>query len=453
MKRHLAVLALTLLVSPDAFAQDPTPDELRRKIEALQAEVARLKAQDSHAERLSELERRIDLLAAEIEKSRTGGATDTDAPKKAEPGLGPAASRIYGKARGVSIGGYGEALYENFAGQAQDGSEAGLQDRLDLLRLVIYTGYKFNDSILFNSEVEYEHASTGEGDEKRGEVSVEFAYLEFKPWKRVGIRAGMVVLPLGFINELHEPPIFLGARRPEVEQAIIPTTWHEVGAGLVGETGPVQWRGYVVAGLSSAGFGAEGIEEGRQQGSQSLAENLAFTGRLDFAGLPGLLLGASVFTGNSGQGATFDGQAIAGRVTLFDVHGQYEHRGLWLRALYAHTRVGDASLINAQNGLIGNESVGSRQYGFYAEVGYDLMSPHPKGQWAVVPFVRYERFNTQAGVPTGFDKNRELNRRIVTAGLSVKPLANVALKTDFQWQSNKAKTGVDRFTLAIGFLF
>src|SRR5262249_46361985 len=273
------------------------------------------------------------------------------------PGLGPAASKIYGRARGVSIGGYGEAIYDNVAARAQDGSPSGLQDRMDMLRFVLYTGYKFNDTILFNSEVEVEHASTGEGDEKKGEVSGEFAYLEFRPWKRAGIRAGMVVLPLGFINELHEPPIFLGSVRPEVERVIIPTTWHEVGAGLVGESGPFQWRGYVVAGLDSAGFTSEGIEEGRQQGSQSLAQNVALSGRLDYGGVPGLLLGASVYTGNSGQGARVDDRSIGGRVTLFDVHGQYEHRGLWLRALYAHTTIGDAALINAGSGFSGEESV------------------------------------------------------------------------------------------------
>jgi hypothetical protein len=453
MKR-LSVAVLALLLLPHfAFGQAQTTDDLQGKIEALQAEVARLKAQGSDAARLAEIERRIDLLAAELEKARTGGATDVEALAKGEPGLGPAASKIYGKTKGVSVGGYGEALYENFAAKAQDGSPADLQDRLDLLRVVLYTGYKFSDGILFNSEIEYEHASTGEGDEERGEVSVEFAYLEFKPWKRVGIRAGMVVLPLGFINELHEPPIFFGARRPEVEQAIIPTTWHEVGAGVLGETGPLQWRGYLVAGLNAAGFTDEGIEEGRQQGSQSLAESMAFTGRLDFVGVPGLLVGGSVFTGNSGQGAALDGQTIDGRVSLFDLHGQYQHRGIWLRALYARTSIADAGLINAQNGLFGDESVGSRQYGFYAEAGYDLMTPHPRGQWAVVPFVRYEKLNTQASVPRGFEKNAELDRRVVTAGVSVKPLASVALKADYQWFSNQAKTGVSQFNLAVGFLF
>jgi uncharacterized small protein (DUF1192 family) len=455
-KRCLAALTLVLIVAtPAARAQDARPDELEKQVKALQAEVARLKAErtgDSE-EKLKELERRIDLLAAEIEKGRTGGAEDVEVDPRGEPGLGPAASKVYRRTKGVSIGGYGEALYQNFGGRNEAGAPAGLADQLDLLRVVFYTGYKFSDRILFNSEIEYEHATTGEGDEERGEVSVEFAYLDFKPWKRVGLRAGMVLPPLGFINEWHEPPIFLGARRNLVETQIIPTTWHEVGLGAFGETGPFQWRGYAVAGLQSAGFAAEGIREGRQQGSQSVAEDVAFTGRLDYVGVPGLLLGASVFTGNSGQGATIDGRTIDGKVTLYDLHAQYEHRGLQARVLYAHTSVGDAALINARNGLSGDESVGERQYGFYAQVAYDLMTLRPQGQWAVVPFLRYERLDPQHRVPAGYDRDPSLEQTLWTAGVSVKPLTSVVLKADYQWLKNEAKTGVNQLNLAVGYIF
>jgi uncharacterized small protein (DUF1192 family) len=448
----IAVLSFSLL-APRAFAQETSIEDLKKKVAALQEEVARLKASGSDAERLTELERRIDLLAAEMEKSRTGGATDVEAPVKGEPGLGPAASKVYHRARGVSIGGYGEALYQNFAGTQQDGAPSHRDDRLDLLRLVLYTGYKFSDTILFNSEVEYEHATTGEGAEERGEVSVEQAYVDVRPWKSVGFRTGMVVVPVGFINELHEPPIFLGSRRPTVEQRIIPTTWHDVGLGVFGESSAFQWRGYAIAGLNAAGFTAEGIKEARQQGSESLANDIALVGRLDLVRVPGLLLGASVLTGNSGQGAETGGRKIGGRVTLFDVHGQYEHRGLQARVLYVRSTIGDVPLINAANGLHGEESVGSRQYGFYAEAGYDLMNRKGGGQWAVVPFVRHERLNPQDRVPAGFEKDPSLDQKIWTAGVSVKPLTGVAFKADYQWLSNKAKTGTNQLNLAVGFLF
>jgi hypothetical protein len=455
MTRPHARLALGLFLALAAplRADETSIETLSKAVADLSAEVARLKQEAANQDRLAELERRIDLLAAEIEKSRTGGAVEME-PKSGEPGFGPAASHVYRVAKGVSIGGYGEATYANPSAKRQDGEASLAQDSLDLLRAVVYTGYKFDDRTLFNSEIEFEHASTGEGDEERGEVSVEQAYLEFRPWRSAGFRAGMLVLPLGFLNELHEPPIFHGARRNEVESVVIPTTWHDVGAGAFGESGPFQWRGYLVAGLNSAGFTAQGIKEGRQQGSQSLAESLALAGRVDFTGAPGVLAGASLFTGPSGQGAEALGQRIGGRVTLFDLHVQYEHRGLQLRALYARSSIADVALINSQNRLLGDgESVGERQYGYYAQAAYDLLSGRGKGEWSATPFFRYERLSTQDRVPPGLTQDARNDRTVWTAGIGVKPILNVVLKADYQWRSDKAETGIDQFNLAIGYLF
>jgi hypothetical protein len=447
-------MCATLLGGPCLLhASDGSAADLQKQVQELQAEVEHLKAAGSGAEQVEELQRRLDLLAAEVEKLRTGGATDAETAGKNEPGLGPAASKIYARSKGVSIGGYGEVVYDHPSSTVENGETSGLEPRVDLLRYVTYIGYKFSDKILLNSEIEFEHASSGEGSEERGEVSVEFAYLEFRPWKHTGFRAGEVLLPLGFLNELHEPPIFHGAQRNEVETQIIPTTWPENGVGAFGEAGPFQWRTYVVAGLVSTGFSSEGIGEGKQEGSQSLAKDLGFTGRVDYAGPHGLLVGASFFTGKSGQGATVDQQAIGGRVTLFDVHAQYERRGFQARALYAHSTVDDVALINAQNGLSDDESVGERQYGWYVQAAYDLMARRPVGQWSVTPFVRYERLNPQDRVPDGFSQDPSLDQKVFTVGVDVKPLPNVALKTDYRWFRNAARTGADRFDVAVGFLF
>jgi uncharacterized small protein (DUF1192 family) len=450
--RSLILATLTATLAAPLAAQEGAPEDLRKQVQALQEELARLQAQGSAGERLQELERRIDLLAAEIEKMRTGGAVEAQ-PIQSVPGFAPAASKVYRTARGVSIGGYGEATYQNFASERQDRSASGRADRLDMLRAVLYVGHKFSDTILFNSEIEFEHASTGEGAEEKGEVSIEQAYLDLKPWKSVGLRAGMVLVPVGFLNELHEPPVFHGARRNSVETAILPSTWREVGIGLFGENGPFQWRAFAVASLSAEGFAAGGIREGRQQGSDSLAEDLALTGRLDFTGVPGLTLGGSFFTGNTGQGAAVDGRRIEGRLNLFDLHVQYERRGLQIRGLYARSTLDDAGLINEQNGLSGRGSVGERQRGWFLEAAYDVMTLRPAGTWAVVPFVRLERLDPQAAVPAGFEKNPAQDRRAWTAGVGVKPLPSVVLKADYQWLSNHARTGTNQLNLAIGYLF
>ncbi|HEX9186697.1 MAG TPA: hypothetical protein VGB87_06490 [Vicinamibacteria bacterium] len=441
-------LVLAVLAPSPLLADDPSLEQLRQEVAALREELARLKAGEALDPRAAELERRIDLLAAEIETLRTGGASEEPA-LVGEKGLAPAASKVDRKPRGVSIGGYGEALYSSYEAEREDGAPSGVVDQVDFVRQVVYVGYKFTDSILVNSEIEFEHGSTGRG----GEVSVEFAYLELQKRKELGLRAGMVLVPMGFLNELHEPPIYRGTRRPEVETAIIPSTWRENGVGLFGEVGPLQWRTYVVASLSSAGFTSAGLRGGRQSGARSRAEDVAFTGRLDFTGVPGLLVGGSFFSGETGQGAEVGGQDVAARVSLFDMHAQYEFRGMQLRALWARSTLADADLVDQQNKLTGAQSVGTAQEGWYAEASFDVMTLVPRGRWAVLPFVRYESLDTQAGVPDGYAEDPARERTLLTAGIELKPIPQVVFKADYQRIRNEARTGTSQWNLAIGYLF
>jgi hypothetical protein len=448
---HRAALVVVFFLSSlIAFAQTPTGSEetLRRELQALKEEVAALRETAAAPERLAELERRIDLLAAEIETLRTGGAAET-APPKGVKGFAPAAAKVYGASRGVSIGGYGEAVYENYGAERQDGAPSGRRDQFDFLRQILYVGYKFNDRILFNSEIEFEHASTGKG----GEVSVEFAYVDYQLSNAVGARAGMILVPMGFLNELHEPPIFHGAKRPEVEQAVIPSTWRENGGGLFGEVGGLQWRAYVVAGLSSAGFTASGIRGGRQSGARSIAEDLAFAGRADWTGSPGLLVGGSFFTGGTGQGAVIDSRTIDGRLTLFEGHVQYERAGLQLRGLAARSTLSDVPLINQANSLAGSKSVGEAQVGWYVQAAYDVMTLIDRPGWSVTPFVRLESLDTQDGVPSGFAEDPATDRNVLTLGVGVKPITQVVVKADLARHRNEARTGTNQFNLAVGYLF
>jgi hypothetical protein len=242
-------------------------EQLERQVEQLQQQLA---VQDSA--QLAQLRRQIEALTREIEELRLGEevvvAADTGLY-----GFGPAASKVYRTTQGVSIGGYGEALYENFSDLTEDGNPSGKTDQIDFLRAVFYFGYKFNDRLLFNSEIELEHASTSQS----GSVSVEFAYLDYRATNLLGVRGGLVLIPMGFINELHEPPTFLGTERPETEQRIIPTTWRENGVGVFGEAGGFVYRGYLVNGLDAvgggsskaAGFSAAGLRGGRQKGSKA----------------------------------------------------------------------------------------------------------------------------------------------------------------------------------------
>jgi hypothetical protein len=431
--------------------------DLERQVADLQRRLDQLSASadESIRREVEELRRQIDVLTREIENLKSAAPEKAPEAKgnRGSFGLGPAASKIYGVTRGVSIGGYGEAIYQNFDRKRDDGERSEQTDTIDLTRAVFYFGYKFDEHFLFNSEIEYEHATTGEGDEEKGEVSVEFAYLDYLVRPEVNLRAGLVLLPVGFVNELHEPPVFLGARRPDVEDRILPSTWRELGLGVFGDAGPFAYRAYVVNGLDSAGLEAEEpLHEARQGGSNASAEDFAVTGRLDFVGVPGLLVGASGYTGSSAQGREVEGNSFDGRVTLWDAHAEWRWRGIQARALTARGTIGDAAEINAFNGLSGDESVPRKFKGSYVEAGYDVLFPRG-GRASLVPFARWERYNTQESVPAGFAANPENDVRLWTLGLQFRPIPQVVVKLDYQDYKNEASTGVDRWNLALGWLF
>jgi cell division protein FtsB len=459
LKRIVSTLVFALFVltlaTPVSAQQPDRVRELEKKVQELQQRLDQLStsADEETRRQIEELRQQIDVLTREIENLKSA-APERPAPSGARGshGLGPAASKVYGLTRGVSIGGYGEVLYQNFSDDRDDGEASDRTDTIDLQRAVFYFGYKFDEHFLFNSEIEYEHATTGEGDEEKGEVSVEFAYLDYLIRPEVNVRAGLVLLPLGFINELHEPPVFLGARRPDVEDRIIPTTWRELGAGVFGEAGPVTYRAYVVNGLDSAGIEAEEpLHEARQGGSQASAEDFAVTGRLDFTGVPGLLVGASGYAGGSAQGRESDGRSFDGRVTLVDAHAEWRWRGIQARALGAWGSIGDAAEINRANGLSGDESVPERFTGAYLEAGFDVL--FGRSSASLVPFARWEQYDTQDEVPSGFARNPANDVRLWTFGVQYRPIPQVVVKLDYQDAHDEARTGVDQWNLALGWLF
>ncbi|HEY3123610.1 MAG TPA: hypothetical protein VGK70_06070 [Thermoanaerobaculia bacterium] len=463
MKLKVGFLCLVLTSSVLAGSAQARADEpaqpLERRVERLEkllaetrAELQAAKAAAADPKRLAEIEHQIEVLAREIEQLKLGEAATAAAEgKELRYGVGPAALKVYGK-KGVSIGGYGEFLYQNFDGKREDGEPSDARSQVDLLRAVFYFGYKFDDRWVFNSELEAEHAVTA--SDKGGEFEVEFAYLDYLFSRPARARAGLVLIPMGLINELHEPPTFLGALRPDVERVLIPSTWRELGAGVYGDAGSFSYRLYGVNGLNSKGYTAEGIEEGRQEGSEAAAENWAVTGRFDWTPVPGAFVGASFFSGDSDQGErTPSGHSFSGRTTLFDLHADWKWRGLWLRGLYVRTTVGDAAAINEVNGFKGDESVGSRQWGWYLQGGFDVLSLKPGARASLIPFARYERYDTQSEVPAGYSRNPENEAKVLTLGAVFKPIEPIAIKIDWQRRRNAARTGINQWNVGLGYLF
>ena len=453
------VIGLGLASGLARAADDPRIAELEEKIRELSRQVAAMSEKHDDAA-IAELSRQIDILAKEVESLKLGESGPETA--SGSYGLGPSASKIYGVKRGVAFGGYGEMLYSRPSKSLEDDTPSGATPQVDLLRAVLYFGAKFNEKILFNSEIEFEHVTTGEADEERGEVTVEFAYVDFLVRDEINARAGLVLVPMGFINERHEPPTYFGTRRPLVEQVILPTTWSEDGVGVFGDLGPhVSYRAYLTSGLAAAegtssgaeGFFAEGIRDGRSKGAQASAARLALTGRVDGKLTSGLTLGGAFFTGDAGQGLPFAGGTLDARTTVADLHAEYRWRGLTARALYAHTSIDNAEDVNAAQGLVGSESVGSRQYGWYAEAGYDVLSLADEARQSLAPYLRYERLNTQDRVPGGFSADPANDATSFTAGIMWKPIPNISVKLDWNRGTNEARTGLSEVNASLGFMF
>lgn len=460
------VMALAVVVG--AARADDVGDRVRKleqEIEALKTEIRKLEstppatgtaptapvAVPSPAA-LLEVERRLDILAAEVERLKLGEAAAPTADRSSAA-LGPAASKVYRASRGVSIGGYGEAVYESFAGRREDGQPSELEDQVDLRRAVLYFGYRFDSDFLFNSELEVEHAVAA--SDKDGEVEIEFAYVDrlFRP--SANLRAGLLLLPVGLINELHEPTVFLGVDRPLTEELVIPTTWREIGLGVYGESHGFTYRSFLTNSLDGSRFSAaDGLAEGKGEGSQARAKDLAWSGRLDFTGVPGLLVGGSLFAGRTGQGLrTPEGGPVGARTVLGELHADWRWRGLQLRGLAARATIADAAALSRALRLEGAAAIGSRLQGRYLEAGFNLFSLKPRGEQALIPFARLERVDTQDEVPSGFLRDPQNDRRRLTLGMSYKPIDALVFKADWRRERNASRTGVDRVALSMGYVF
>jgi hypothetical protein len=329
--------------------------------------------------------------------------------------------------------------------------EAG-DGQLDFHRFVVIFSHSFSPRIRFVAELEIEHALV-EGLEEKGAVELEQAYVDFLLTRGFNVRAGMLLVPIGIVNERHEPPVFNGVERPFVDTVIIPSTWFEAGAGVHGEVGRgLRYRAYVMAPLDAAKFSAEeGIREGRQEGSQSNVRNVAFAGRAEYIGVPGLTLGASVWTGKS----SFSIPRLDSNVWIGEIDARFKHDRLELRSEFARVSIGDAERLNdairLQAGVSPNIAQGLR--GFYGEAGYRVWASGPARD--LVAFVRYENFDTQFRMPPGFVPLKQFDRDAWVIGATYYPDPDVAVKVDYVSQRNQSSivTSPNSFNIGIGWWF
>lgn len=307
----LTTLVLVFLLNiPSAHAQVSNA-ELLEKLESMQQQIDELKLQ----------------LAENQEKTN-----ETDAKVEAVAEVMESAPSQVAQASRTTIGGYGELHYNNL--NANDPSRD--VEMIDLHRFVLFFGHEFNDRTRFYSEVEVEHAFVADsGGDTPGEVEIEQAFIEFDLRQDLYAKAGVFLIPVGFLNETHEPPTFYGVERNDVESVIVPSTWWEAGAGLNGRFGSGwNWDMAFTSGLQmpTTGSNAFRVRSGRQKIAKAVASDGAITGRLRYLGIPGLQAAVTIQYQFDPSQVSNDGLDDG---TLVEAHIDYQRNGFGLRALYA----------------------------------------------------------------------------------------------------------------------
>ena len=345
-----------------------------------------------------------------------------------------------GSQNGITIGGYGEIDYNQPEGE---------NGKMDVHRLVMLFGYKFSDRVQFVTEIEYEHVK---------EVYIEQAFLNYSVSDNFNIRGGLMLVPMGIVNEYHEPTTFNGVERPSMDKSIVPTTWREIGFGITGkfDDANLRYQAYIFNGFTSVNGtkvlgGANGLRNGRQKGAESTINTPNFSAKLDYYGVQGLRLGLSGYFGRtqSADGThEIDGANVG--ISMFGLDARYINRRFSARAQYIHALIADAEAYNVLNAA----DLGSELRGWYGEVAYNLI---PLGrEQRLDAFVRYENYDTHAAtLEAGITRDLSYHRNDWTTGLSYHVAQGAVVKADYQILDNAVRdykaTGQLNFGIGIWF--
>ncbi|MBT8308972.1 MAG: hypothetical protein HKN96_00465 [Flavobacteriaceae bacterium] len=382
------------------------------------------------------------LLVSTLALSQTLQDSLTFDPQRQQNAAQRLLSGNYGKA--VTVGAYGEITYN------QPESDNG---ELDIQRLVILFGYKFNDKAQFVTELEIEHVE---------EIFVEQAFVNYNVADNISLRGGLMLVPMGIVNEYHEPTTFNGVERPAVDNVIVPTTWREIGLGVNGRIpeASIGYQAYVFNGFKSTvnedgeviGFlkGSNGLRGGRQKAIKSTIDSPTFSTKIEYFGILGLRLGLSGYFGRtqaSDEIDDVDGSDIG--VAMFGLDARYAYQRFAARGQFIYATLSDTE---AYNDLSGND-LGSALQGYYGEVAYNLLSLEKKQR--LFAFLRYENYDTHANTAGTLMSNDAYNRTDVTTGLSYHIAPGVVLKGDYQFRDNalEGSNVNNRLNFGIGIWF
>lgn len=385
-------------------------------------------ADDGVEERIESLEQELSELRSVMDRQSTSGSS-------------------------TSIGGYGEINYNNHENDSK-------RDEFDVQRFILFVGHQFSDRTRMMSEIEFEHAQV-KGGESGGEVAMEQAYIEHSLKPGLNLRAGLQIVPIGLINEYHEPPVFWGTERNEIETRIIPSTWREIGFSLNGKTMTgLEYFGGISTTPDASKFkstsASKGFKDMRVSGKQVTANDMGFYAGFNYTGILGLKFGGTVWSGNTGQDGQGKGDNKAeldgfdATLTIYEGHFSWEANDFEFNGIYAKGSLGDTEAINASAGLsAGSNAAAPESFsGWYLEAAYHMFRD---GDTSIAPFVRYADYNTQEEVAPGFTINPDNDDSATTIGVNWYVHPDVVFKIDHQ--SYDTNTDQDRTNVGIGWMF
>jgi hypothetical protein len=306
-------------------------------------------------------------------------------------------------------------------------------------------GYKFSDKVQFVTEIEYEHVK---------ELYVEQAFLNYSLNDNFNIRGGLMLVPMGIVNEYHEPTTFNGVERPSGDKSIVPTTWREIGVGVTGkfDEASLRYQAYIFNGFKSVNGskvlgGKNGLRNGRQKGAESTVNTPNLSAKVDYYGIQGLRLGLSGYFGRTqaeDDVDNIDGADVG--VTMIGLDGRYIYKRFSARGQYIHALISDADEYNT----LYETNLGSELKGWYAEVAYNLLSLDKKQK--LDAFIRYEQYDTHAATKdANITRDLSYDRQEWTGGLSYHVAPGAVVKADYQILDNSAEGNKSKGQLNIGF--
>lgn len=396
IKKTLITSALVALLASNTTIASQEADELRQIIAEQQKVLALLE------KRLDETDQKLNATADQMDINAEEGALSN-----------------------TTIGGYGELHYNNYEDKDAE---------IDFHRFVLFFGHEFSDTVRFVSEFELEHSIAGEG--QAGEVELEQAYVEVDINEGLSSKVGLFLIPVGIINETHEPPTFYGVERNGVEKNIIPATWWEAGVAFnYMPMGGVSIDGAVTSGLN---VGSDfKIRDGRQKVAKATAENLAYTGRVKYTAITGLELAATLqYQTDITQGGaddSFTASIDKADATLLEAHVIYQIDDFTVRALYARWDI---------DGDEAKDSGSDEQTGWYVEPSYKVNDK-------IGVFARYAEYDNNAG------DSASTAVESTSVGVNYYLHENVVLKADYENVNKGTDVGVDTsgFNLGFGYQF